>query len=192
MPAALHFTDDPAACALLAEDPFALLVGFAIDQQVPVPKAFAGPYVLRQRAGTLEPAKLAADGPDAVLHREAGDPSLPRRDGDARARTGRGRRRGVRRRRSAHLERRGRRRRPAQANRRAARLRRDEDQVARRRAREAVRREGRARSSRPATPRSATSPRRRSCSATSSGSATTRRRRRVPEKTQSRLASSPA
>jgi uncharacterized HhH-GPD family protein len=59
MPTALHFTDDPAACALLAEDPFALLVGFAIDQQVPVPKAFAGPYVLKQRAGTLEPAKLA-------------------------------------------------------------------------------------------------------------------------------------
>jgi uncharacterized HhH-GPD family protein len=60
MPKALHFTDDPAACELLARDPFALLVGFAIDQQVPVPKAFAGPYVLKQRAGTLEPAKLAA------------------------------------------------------------------------------------------------------------------------------------
>jgi uncharacterized HhH-GPD family protein len=60
MPAALHFTSDPAACALLAEDPFALLVGFAIDQQVPVPKAFAGPYVLRERAGTLDPEKLAA------------------------------------------------------------------------------------------------------------------------------------
>jgi uncharacterized HhH-GPD family protein len=59
MPAALHFTDDPAACALLAEDPFALLVGFAIDQQVPVQKAFAGPLVLKQRAGTLEPKKLA-------------------------------------------------------------------------------------------------------------------------------------
>ena len=59
MPTALHFTDDPAACALLAEDPFALLVGFAIDQQVSVPKAFAGPYVLKQRVGTLEPAKLA-------------------------------------------------------------------------------------------------------------------------------------
>jgi uncharacterized HhH-GPD family protein len=60
MPDALHFTDDPAACTLLAEDPFALLVGFAIDQQVPVPKAFAGPYVLQQRAGTLDPKKLAA------------------------------------------------------------------------------------------------------------------------------------
>src|SRR3954452_19907406 len=60
MPTALHFTSDPAACELLAEDPFALLVGFAIDQQVPVAKAFAGPYVLKERAGTLDPKKLAA------------------------------------------------------------------------------------------------------------------------------------
>jgi uncharacterized HhH-GPD family protein len=60
VPAALHFTDDPAACELLATDPFALLVGFAIDQQVPVPKAFAGPLVLQQRAGTLDPKELAS------------------------------------------------------------------------------------------------------------------------------------
>jgi uncharacterized HhH-GPD family protein len=60
VPDALHFTDDPEACKLLATDPFALLVGFAIDQQVTVPKAFAGPYVLKQRAGTLEPKQLAA------------------------------------------------------------------------------------------------------------------------------------
>ena len=60
MPQQLWFTDDPAACALLANDPFALLVGFAIDQQVPVQKAFAGPLVLKQRVGTLEPKKLAA------------------------------------------------------------------------------------------------------------------------------------
>lgn len=60
MPDALWFTDDERACRLLAEDPFALLVGFAIDQQVSVQKAFAGPYVLKQRAGTLAPKKLAA------------------------------------------------------------------------------------------------------------------------------------
>ena len=60
MPDALYFTDDPAACKLLAADPFALLVGFAIDQQVTVQKAFAGPLVLKQRAGTLEPKRLAA------------------------------------------------------------------------------------------------------------------------------------
>ena len=59
MPDALWFTDDEQACRLLADDPFALLVGFAIDQQVPVQKAFAGPYVLKQRAGTLDPKKLA-------------------------------------------------------------------------------------------------------------------------------------
>jgi uncharacterized HhH-GPD family protein len=60
MPSALYFTDDPEACELLAKDPFALLVGFAIDQQVPVQKAFAGPLVLKQRVGTLDPAELAA------------------------------------------------------------------------------------------------------------------------------------
>ena len=59
MPDALWFTDDPKACELLAQEPFALLVGFAIDQQVPVQKAFAGPYVLKERVGTLDPKKLA-------------------------------------------------------------------------------------------------------------------------------------
>ena len=59
MPKALYFTDDPKACELLATDPFALLVGFAIDQQVTVQKAFAGPLVLKERAGTLDPRKLA-------------------------------------------------------------------------------------------------------------------------------------
>jgi uncharacterized HhH-GPD family protein len=59
MPVALYFTDDRAACELLAQDPFALLVGFAIDQQVTVQKAFAGPQVLKERAGTLDPKKLA-------------------------------------------------------------------------------------------------------------------------------------
>lgn len=59
MPDALWFTNDPAACKLLADDPFALLVGFAIDQQVSVQKAFAGPLVLKERVGTLAPKKLA-------------------------------------------------------------------------------------------------------------------------------------
>ena len=60
MPKALWFTDDPKACELIAQDPFALLVGFAIDQQVTVMKAFAGPLALKERAGTLDPKKLAA------------------------------------------------------------------------------------------------------------------------------------
>ena len=55
----LHFTDSDEANVLLVEDPFALLVGFALDQQVTVQKAFAGPLVLRERLGTLEPARVA-------------------------------------------------------------------------------------------------------------------------------------
>jgi uncharacterized HhH-GPD family protein len=60
VPEALWFTDDEEACRLLAEDPFALLVGFALDQQVTVQQAFLGPLRLQQRLGTLEPAKVAA------------------------------------------------------------------------------------------------------------------------------------
>lgn len=56
---ALYFTDEAEACELIAHDPFALLVGFAIDQQVPVQKAFAGPLVLKRRVGTLDPDRLA-------------------------------------------------------------------------------------------------------------------------------------
>jgi uncharacterized HhH-GPD family protein len=59
MPDALYFTDDDAANRLLAEDPFALLVGFALDQQVTVQQAFLGPLRLKQRLGTLEPRKVA-------------------------------------------------------------------------------------------------------------------------------------
>ena len=55
----LHFTDSDEANALLVADPFALLVGFALDQQVTVQKAFEGPLVLRERLGTLDPARVA-------------------------------------------------------------------------------------------------------------------------------------
>jgi uncharacterized HhH-GPD family protein len=59
MPEALWFTEDEAACRLLAEDPFALLVGFALDQQVTVQQAFLGPLRLKERLGTLEPRTVA-------------------------------------------------------------------------------------------------------------------------------------
>jgi uncharacterized HhH-GPD family protein len=55
----LYFTDDDEACALIAQDPFALLVGFALDQQITVQQAFAGPLRIKQRVGTLDPAALA-------------------------------------------------------------------------------------------------------------------------------------
>jgi len=56
----LYFTDSDEANALIATDPLALLIGFVLDQQVTVQKAFAGPLVLKQRAGTLVAAALAA------------------------------------------------------------------------------------------------------------------------------------
>ena len=56
----LHFTDSDEANELLVRDPFALLIGFALDQQVTVQKAFSGPLVLRERVGTLDAAALAA------------------------------------------------------------------------------------------------------------------------------------
>ena len=55
----LYFTGVEAADRLLVEDPFALLIGFALDQRVPVPKAFMGPWVLRERLGSLAPAAVA-------------------------------------------------------------------------------------------------------------------------------------
>jgi uncharacterized HhH-GPD family protein len=55
----LHFTDSDAANALLVSDPLALLIGFALDQQVTVQKAFMGPLVLRERVRTLDAAALA-------------------------------------------------------------------------------------------------------------------------------------
>src|SRR5947199_5525223 len=59
MPDRIYFTEDDDANKLLAENPFALLVGFALDQQITVQQAFAGPLRIKQRVGTLDPATLA-------------------------------------------------------------------------------------------------------------------------------------
>jgi len=55
---------DPQADDLLDKDPFALLVGMLLDQQVPMETAFAGPWKLYQRLGGLDPARIAAMAPD--------------------------------------------------------------------------------------------------------------------------------
>jgi len=65
-PASLPFTGDPEADALLAADPLALLIGFVLDQQVTVQKAFAGPLELRRRIGTLDAAAIAALDPEVL------------------------------------------------------------------------------------------------------------------------------
>lgn len=67
MPDRLYFTESDEANALIASDPMALLVGFALDQQVTVQKAFSGPLALRERLGTIEAATLAATDLEPVF-----------------------------------------------------------------------------------------------------------------------------
>ena len=62
-PDALHFTGNDEADALLAREPMALLIGFALDQQVPVQTAFTGPLKLKQRLGTLDAGTIATTDP---------------------------------------------------------------------------------------------------------------------------------
>lgn len=62
----LPFTGDDEADRLLVSDPFALLLGFALDQQVTVQKAFSGPAELRRRLGHLDAARIAAMEPAAL------------------------------------------------------------------------------------------------------------------------------
>jgi uncharacterized HhH-GPD family protein len=57
-PERLYYTDSDEANELLATDPLALLIGFALDQQVTVPTAFLGPLKIKQRLGTLNVARL--------------------------------------------------------------------------------------------------------------------------------------
>jgi uncharacterized HhH-GPD family protein len=64
---ALYFTGDDEANALLAEEPLALLIGFALDQQVTVPTAFMGPLKIKQRVGTLDAHTLATTDLEPVF-----------------------------------------------------------------------------------------------------------------------------
>jgi uncharacterized HhH-GPD family protein len=86
--AAIYFTDDPEANALLASDPFAMLVGLTLYQQVPVEKAFAGPFVLRERlGGNLDPATIARMDPEALDEVFRDRPALHRFPGSMAKRT---------------------------------------------------------------------------------------------------------
>jgi uncharacterized HhH-GPD family protein len=67
VPDRLYFTESDAANALIASDPLALLVGFALDQQVTVQKAFCGPLVIKERLGGFDAATLADADLDAVF-----------------------------------------------------------------------------------------------------------------------------
>jgi uncharacterized HhH-GPD family protein len=59
----LYFTGDDEADRFLVAEPLALLIGFALDQQVTVQKAFSGPLELQRRLGHLDAARIAGTDP---------------------------------------------------------------------------------------------------------------------------------
>ena len=63
VPELLPWTGSEEADRLIAQDPVALLIGFALDQQVTVQKAFSGPLELQRRLGHLDPVRIAAEDP---------------------------------------------------------------------------------------------------------------------------------
>jgi uncharacterized HhH-GPD family protein len=60
----LQLTGDPAADALLGANPFALLVGMLLDQQVPMETAFAGPKKIADRMSGFDATAIADHDPD--------------------------------------------------------------------------------------------------------------------------------
>ena len=87
LPDRLHFTGDDEADRLLAADPLALLIGFVLDQQVTLQKAFSGPLELRRRIGTLDAAVIAGMDPSALEEAFARRPALHRFPGNMARRT---------------------------------------------------------------------------------------------------------
>src|SRR5919106_1869023 len=78
-PETLHFTDSDEANALIARDPLALLIGFALDQQVTVQKAFSSPRELERRLGRpLDAAQIAGMDPGELERHFAERPALHR------------------------------------------------------------------------------------------------------------------
>ena len=62
--ARLQLTSDPAADALLSEEPFALLVGMLLDQQIAMEVAFAGPRKIADRLGGIDACLIAEADPE--------------------------------------------------------------------------------------------------------------------------------
>lgn len=86
--AEIYFTDDDDANDLLATNDFALLVGLTLYQQVPVEKAFLGPFVLRDRlGGDLDAATIANMDPDELNDVFREKPALHRFPGSMAKRT---------------------------------------------------------------------------------------------------------
>lgn len=84
----LRIAQQPDADALLERDPLALLVGMLLDQQFPMERAFAGPYILAERMGVdhLNVHDMAEYDPDAFAKLFVGPPAIHRFPGAMAAR----------------------------------------------------------------------------------------------------------
>ncbi len=87
-PDSLPFTGDAEADALIARDPLALLIGFELDQQVPLQKAFRGPLELSRRIGGLDARAIAAMDPTILEAAFREKPALHRFPGTMAGRVG--------------------------------------------------------------------------------------------------------
>lgn len=76
--AKLQLVQDPAADALLESDPFALLMGMLLDQQIPMEVAFAGPHKLAERMGGLDARAIADHDPEKFAELCAKRPAVHR------------------------------------------------------------------------------------------------------------------
>jgi uncharacterized HhH-GPD family protein len=76
----IRLAQQPAADELLSRDPFALLAGMLLDQQVPMEKAFSGPRLIADRLGLndLDPAVVAGTDPDEFTAIMTGPPAVHR------------------------------------------------------------------------------------------------------------------
>ncbi|MFC8503570.1 HhH-GPD-type base excision DNA repair protein [Pedococcus sp. NPDC057267] len=74
----IRIAQDDAADEVLSEDPFALLVGMLLDQQYPMEHAFRGPWKIRSRFGTLDPATIAEAEPEAFADLCSTPPAIHR------------------------------------------------------------------------------------------------------------------
>ena len=75
---ALFVTGDPEADQLLSADPFALLTGMLLDQQIPMEVAFTGPRKIADRLGGLDPSLIADHDPQEFAALCANTPAVHR------------------------------------------------------------------------------------------------------------------
>lgn len=76
----LHLSLNEEADRLLSRDPFALLTGMLLDQQIPMERAFAGPYLLAERLGApeLDPRRVVAVPEEELVELAKGPPAIHR------------------------------------------------------------------------------------------------------------------